>query len=414
MQHSMKMLAALGVVALALTGCAAGGGDAPADGEPIVIGTSLPMTGPLASFGPILEAGYQAAVDDVNAAGGIEIDGTAHQVELTVLDSGSDPNAVAEQARTLVLQDGAVGLLGSVSPGLTIPASNVADLEGVPMVSSLTPNGAWAAGNPDGWQFAWNFFMDEHQLADVAYETADLTDTNKKVAIFADTEEDGVATGALYESAALEYGYEIVYRADNPAGTTDFTADINAAKAAGAEVLLAILIPPDAFALWKQMAALEYVPEIAVCQKCSSTAAFQAELGDLADHYEELRALGVEVYSVSTDTHFTHKAWHEASDTIRKVTYPMVGDPTQRISKNFKILRKAEGLADRGTFLVDPDGVIQFHEVTAEGIGRNAAELVRKVKAAQYVRNHPGEVCPAKWEEGEDTLAPSLDLVGKI
>ena len=99
MQHSMKMLAALGVVALALTGCAAGGGDAPADGEPIVIGTSLPMTGPLASFGPILEAGYQAAVDDVNAAGGIEIDGTAHQVELTVLDSGSDPNAVAEQAR---------------------------------------------------------------------------------------------------------------------------------------------------------------------------------------------------------------------------------------------------------------------------------------------------------------------------
>ena len=283
MQHSMKMLAALGVVALALTGCAAGGGDAPADGEPIVIGTSLPMTGPLASFGPILEAGYQAAVDDVNAAGGIEIDGTAHQVELTVLDSGSDPNAVAEQARTLVLQDGAVGLLGSVSPGLTIPASNVADLEGVPMVSSLTPNGAWAAGNPDGWQFAWNFFMDEHQLADVAYETADLTDTNKKVAIFADTEEDGVATGALYESAALEYGYEIVYRADNPAGTTDFTADINAAKAAGAEVLLAILIPPDAFALGKQMAALEYVPEIAVCQKCSSTAAFQAERGDLAE-----------------------------------------------------------------------------------------------------------------------------------
>ena len=283
MQHSMKMLAALGVAALALTGCAAGDAGAPTDGEPIVIGTSLPMTGPLASFGPILEAGYLAAVDEVNAAGGIEIDGSAREVELVVLDSGSDPNTVADQARTRVLQDGAVGLLGSVSPGLTIPASNVADLEGVPMVSSLTPNGAWAAGNPDGWQYAWNFFMDENQLADVAYETADLTDTNKKVAIFADTEEDGVATGALYESAAVEYGYEIVYRADNPAGTTDFTADINAAKAAGAEVLLAILIPPDSFALWKQMAALQWVPEIAVCQKCSSTAAFQAELGDLAE-----------------------------------------------------------------------------------------------------------------------------------
>ncbi|HYN29404.1 MAG TPA: alkyl hydroperoxide reductase subunit C [Dermatophilaceae bacterium] len=138
------------------------------------------------------------------------------------------------------------------------------------------------------------------------------------------------------------------------------------------------------------------------------------ELGDLADHYDELQSLGVEVFSVSTDTHFTHKAWHETSETIGKVGYAMVGDPTATISRNFEILREDEGLADRGTFLVDPDGVIQFMEVTAEGIGRNAAELVRKVKAALYVRNHPGEVCPAKWEEGEDTLAPSLDLVGKI
>jgi len=137
------------------------------------------------------------------------------------------------------------------------------------------------------------------------------------------------------------------------------------------------------------------------------------ELGDLADHYAELQNLGVEVYSVSTDTHFTHKAWHETSDTIGKITYPMLGDPNLAISTNFDTLRES-GLADRSTFLVDPDGVIQFLETTAEGIGRNAAELVRKVKAAQYVRSHPGEVCPAKWEEGDDTLAPSLDLVGKI
>ena len=138
------------------------------------------------------------------------------------------------------------------------------------------------------------------------------------------------------------------------------------------------------------------------------------ELGDLADHYEELKGLGVEVYSVSTDTHFTHNAWHDTSDTIGKINYAMIGDPTLEISTNFEVLREGQGLADRGTFLVDPDGVIQFMEITAEGIGRNAAELLRKVKAAQYVRSHPGEVCPAKWEEGEDTLAPSLDLVGKI
>ena len=138
------------------------------------------------------------------------------------------------------------------------------------------------------------------------------------------------------------------------------------------------------------------------------------ELGDLADHYEALQGMGVEVFSVSTDTHFTHKAWHETSETIGKIGYPMLGDPTGKISRAFEILREDEGLANRGTFLVDPDGIIQFAEVTAEGIGRNAAELMRKVKAAQYVRNHPGEVCPAKWEEGEDTLTPGLDLVGKI
>ena len=138
------------------------------------------------------------------------------------------------------------------------------------------------------------------------------------------------------------------------------------------------------------------------------------ELGDVADHYDELQKLGVEVYSVSTDTHFVHKAWHDASDTIRKIKYTMLGDPTWQISQNFDCLREGQGLADRATFIVDPQGVIQAMEITAEGIGRNAEDLLRKVKAAQYVRNHPGEVCPAKWEEGAKTLAPSLDLVGKI
>ena len=138
------------------------------------------------------------------------------------------------------------------------------------------------------------------------------------------------------------------------------------------------------------------------------------ELGDLADNYAEFRRLGVEVYSVSTDTHFTHKAWHSTSDTIGKIEYPMLGDATGQITRNFGMMREDQGLANRGTFLIDPDGVIQFAEVTAEGIGRNAVELLRKIKAAQYVRTHPGEVCPAKWEEGDDTLSPSLDLVGKL
>ncbi|GAA4358803.1 alkyl hydroperoxide reductase subunit C [Kangiella marina] len=138
------------------------------------------------------------------------------------------------------------------------------------------------------------------------------------------------------------------------------------------------------------------------------------ELGDLADHYEELQSRGVEVFSVSTDTHFTHRAWHETSDTIGKIQYGMIGDPTGEITRNFEVMREGQGLADRGTFVVDPDGVIQVMEITAEGVGRDADELVRKIKAAQYVRDNPGQVCPAAWKEGEETLAPSLDLVGKI
>jgi len=138
------------------------------------------------------------------------------------------------------------------------------------------------------------------------------------------------------------------------------------------------------------------------------------ELGDVADHYAEFQKMGVEIYSVSTDTHFTHKAWHDSSETIGKIEYAMIGDPTGNITRNFDNMREAMGLADRGTFIIDPQGVIQAVEVTAEGIGRNAEELLRKVKAAQYVASHPGEVCPAKWNEGAATLTPSFDLVGKI
>ena len=138
------------------------------------------------------------------------------------------------------------------------------------------------------------------------------------------------------------------------------------------------------------------------------------ELGDLADQYAEFQKLNVEIYGVSTDTHFAHKAWHDTSETVKKIQYPLVGDPTHVLARNFDVLIEEVGLADRGTFVVDPEGKIQIVEITAGGIGRDAAELLRKLKAAQYVAAHPGEVCPAKWKEGEKTLAPSLDLVGKI
>lgn len=138
------------------------------------------------------------------------------------------------------------------------------------------------------------------------------------------------------------------------------------------------------------------------------------ELEDMAKIYDELQALDVEVYSVSTDTHFTHKAWHDTSPAIGKINYPMIGDPTGVITRGFDVMIEEEALALRGTFLADPDGIIKVAEIHDLGIGRSAKDMLRKVKAAQYVATHDGEVCPAAWEAGEKTLTPSLDLVGKI
>ena len=138
------------------------------------------------------------------------------------------------------------------------------------------------------------------------------------------------------------------------------------------------------------------------------------ELEDLAEHYEQFKAEGCEVYSVSTDTHFVHKAWHDASETIRKIQYPMLADPTGALSRAFGVMIEEEGMAYRGTFLVNPEGKIKVAEIHDNNIGRDASELLRKVEAAQFVASHDGEVCPAKWKKGEATLKPSIDLVGKI
>jgi peroxiredoxin (alkyl hydroperoxide reductase subunit C) len=138
------------------------------------------------------------------------------------------------------------------------------------------------------------------------------------------------------------------------------------------------------------------------------------ELEDMANQYEELQGLGVEVYAVSTDTHFCHKAWHDSSDAIGKINFPMLGDPTGTITRGFDVMIEEAAQALRGTFLVNPEGIVKVAEIHDLGIGRSAKDMVRKVKAAQYVADNDGEVCPAAWEQGQETLTPSLDLVGKI
>ncbi len=138
------------------------------------------------------------------------------------------------------------------------------------------------------------------------------------------------------------------------------------------------------------------------------------ELEDLANKYEEFKKINCEIYSVSCDSHFVHKAWHDASKVIKKIHYPMLADPTGTLARSFDVMIESDGMAERGSFIVNPEGVIVAYEVIAGNVGRNADELFRRVQASQFVAEHGDQVCPAKWQPGAETLKPSLDLVGLI
>ena len=138
------------------------------------------------------------------------------------------------------------------------------------------------------------------------------------------------------------------------------------------------------------------------------------ELEEAAEYYSEFKKLDAEIISISTDKVETHKAWHDISPAIKKVEYPMLADPTGKISREFGVYIEDEGMALRGTFIIDPKGILKTMEVHENSIGRSTAELLRKLKAAIFVSKHPGKVCPASWDEGGNTLKPGLNLVGKI
>jgi branched-chain amino acid transport system substrate-binding protein len=270
--------ATAGDVALTAGTAAGAGGD-------ITIGASIPLTGALAPFGPTLEMGYQRAITEVNAAGGLKLADGRHKVKLVVLDNTSDPNIAATQARTLYLQDGAVAMLGAVTPPLTIPLSKVAEQVQRPFVTSVTPVRAWLTGGPYKW--SWDFFFDELRMTQRQFQTSSLVKTNRKVVLFTDTEQDGVVMGKLWAANAPKFGYTIVAHESFPVGTTDFSKYIADAKAKGAQVLIAQMIPPDAIALWKQMKAANYQPQTAFCEKCSNNGAWGKALGKLANGTSE-------------------------------------------------------------------------------------------------------------------------------
>lgn len=280
-----RMLTAAALVAtssLFLAGCSASGGDS-GNAEPIVIGTTLSLTGPLQAFGTNLEIGYETAIDEINAAGGLEVDGVKRQIDLVVQDNGSDGDKAAEQARSLVLDDGAVALLGAATPPITIPVSAAAEQLQVPVISSITPLQAFLGGNPDGYKYAWDVFFDEVQMTQTQFDAADTITTNKKVALFTDQEEDGIVMGGIWESVAPERGYEIVYRGEFPVGNANFASQVSAAMAANAEVVIAQVIPPDGIALLKEMKAQGYDPQIMFMEKAGNTGGFPTISEGLGD-----------------------------------------------------------------------------------------------------------------------------------
>lgn len=284
MKKRIIMAAAIvGVSSLLLVGCSApSGGDSTA-GEDITIGATLPLTGPLQAFGTSLQTGYQAAIDEVNAAGGLDVAGTMHQVKLVVQDNASDGDKAGQQAKSLVLDSGAIALLGPATPPLTIPVSAVAEQLKVPLVSSITPLKGWLSGTTSGYKYSWDTFFDETQMTQTQFQTADLVTTNKKVVIFTDTEEDGPIQAGLWKANAEKYGYDVVDAIEFPVGNTNFSSQVAEAKASGADIVLAQIIPPDGIALLKEMKTQGYDPQLMFMEKAGNTGGFPMITEGLAD-----------------------------------------------------------------------------------------------------------------------------------
>jgi branched-chain amino acid transport system substrate-binding protein len=248
----------------------------------IVIGGTIGLTGSFAAFGAQEKMGDIMAVDKVNGAGGIVIKGKHYKVVPKFLDSQSQPGLTTSEAKTLVLQDHAVGLFGTTAPPLVIPLSQVADQLKVPLVHH-TPIQAWLSGSKSGYPYSWDIFFNETQQTTTQFQAANEVKTNKKVVLFTDTDPDGISMGKLWTQNAPKYGYKIVAHESFPEGTTDFSSYIQDAQSKGAQVLIAQMIPPDAAALWKQMKAASYDPQVAFCEKCAYQSAWGTTLGSVAN-----------------------------------------------------------------------------------------------------------------------------------
>jgi branched-chain amino acid transport system substrate-binding protein len=267
----LKTLVLTVPLALAVAACGGSSGSSAGSGSPgsgsgssgFVIGATLSLTGSLGVLGSPLEAGYQQEIADVNAAGGIAIGGTKEKLKLVVLDNDSDPSTASSQASELVSQDHAVALLGSATPQIVMPTALVAEQLRVPFLTSLMPVEAFASGDKTGWNYSWDLFYDEQQQAAEVAKALASVPSNKKVALFSDSEPDSVVERPLYKAAFKADGLDVVGDYTFPFGTTDFSSFIADAKAKGAQLLAGQMAPADGDALWKQLKSSGLHPKAA-------------------------------------------------------------------------------------------------------------------------------------------------------
>jgi len=252
--------------------------------DDIVIGASLPLSGPLAGFGSFQQWGYKRAVEEVNKAGGIAIDGNKRQVKLIIRDDKTDPNATASNTETLISRDRVVAMLGSCTPALVNAGALVSDRAKKPMVTGCDPLEAFKSVRR--WSYVWDIFFHEPELAAAQFKAmAELgAETNKKVAIWHDNGPDGqVVGGKIWPALAKEFGYEVVQNAEFPIDNSQFTSIIGEAKSKGAEVVLVDAITPQAIAIRKQMASAGYTPKVLNIEKGAEPVQFAEALGKLSD-----------------------------------------------------------------------------------------------------------------------------------
>ena len=273
-------------LATALSACGSGGGSATASSGPIVIGASIPLTGPLAGFGYFEKWGYQHAVNVVNNAGGIKIDGVKRKVKLIILDDQTNPNTTVNNVQQLITQDHVDALLGSCTDSLVEPGALIANRMGVPMVTPCAATNTFGATAK--WTWAWDLFFNSENLTETPFNTADelglKAKTNSKVAIIhSNGKNENIIGTQEWPAWAKKHGWKVVYNTAVPPTQTQFTSSLQAAKAAGADMLLVVIAPPGAIALRKQMVSVGYNPKILVEEEGGEPLQFAQALGKLAN-----------------------------------------------------------------------------------------------------------------------------------